>query len=136
PRVRLFVPLELFLLVALEAACHGVELIALIELALHHEPVRIATDLLRVDRVEKALAERQVVDGIQQVGFSGAIRAGKRIHIRRKLQGGFGIILEIKDSELFQPHVGSYSADDLISSKSTNSPARFAPFFGLPCGGM
>ena len=62
------------------------------------------TDILAIDRVEIALAEREIVDSVEQVGFSGAIVAHKAVDVVAKGDIGLRIILEITHYQPIEHH--------------------------------
>ena len=51
---------------------------------------------LRVDRIERTTAERQVVDSIEQIGLALAIAAEKTVELGRELKRSLPDILEIE----------------------------------------
>ena len=59
---------------------------------------------LRVYRVGGALAERQVVDGIQQVGLAHAVLPDEAVHVGRELEVGLLDVLVVEYGESFQYH--------------------------------
>ena len=52
--------------------------------------------ILRIDRVSRTLAERKVVNSIQQVGFSHAVLPKKTVQLGRKRQVSLCNILIIQ----------------------------------------
>ena len=74
------------------------------ERTLHHEEVLVMPDVLAFDGVEIALAEGQVMDGVEQVGLSLPIITGKDVHAMVKLQAGLAVILKIYKGNLLQEH--------------------------------
>ena len=103
--VGLLVALEYLLLAALHAAI-DVLLIAIGRLvqSLHYEEVALVAHHLRVYRVGGALAERQVIDGIQQVGLAHAVLPDEAVHVGRKLEVGLLDVLIVEYGESFQNH--------------------------------
>ena len=70
---------------ALHARIHRFGLAALREVvALNHKEVLVVCDDLTVDVCEARMAERQVVNGVEQVGLSLAVVADETIHVGRK----------------------------------------------------
>jgi len=51
-----------------------------------------------------ALAKRQQVNGIQQIGFALSVLAEKAVELGRKLHGGFAYVLEIQYGYPMQVH--------------------------------
>ena len=86
--VFLLVSLELLLLPALHAAIYFLRCavgLLLVE-ALYDKEVGLVADVLRVDGVARAFAERQEVDGVQQVGLPHAVLPEKTVQLGRKCQ--------------------------------------------------
>jgi hypothetical protein len=61
-------------------------------------------DILGVDGVEIAFAKREVMDGIQQIGFSGTVITSKAIDLGRETGPCFPVILKIGNIEVLQVH--------------------------------
>ena len=83
--VLLLVALELFLAAALHAAVDflGGAVLLLIE-SLHHEKLFAVADDLRVDGVGAALAEREIIDRVQQVGLAHTVVSDEAVQLRGK----------------------------------------------------
>ena len=94
--ILLLVPLEVLLCSALHTAVDvdWVGSLILIE-SFHDKEVLVVHNDLRVDWIEGASAERQVVDGIQEVGLALAVMPDKAVEIGRKLKRSLTYILEI-----------------------------------------
>ena len=103
--VLLLVALELLLLPALHAAIDFLRRTVrrLIE-PLYHEEIGLVKDVLRVDGVARALTERQVVDGIQQIGLAHAVLPEKAVQLGRERQFHLLQVLIIKDRYTLQYH--------------------------------
>ena len=105
PRILLPVALELLLLSPLQSAVHLLRFprIRLIK-PLHHEELLPMQDILRVHRVHRTLAERQIIHRIQQIRLSHSVFADHTVQFRRKLQFRLRQILIIQYGYPFQPH--------------------------------
>ena len=95
--IRLFVALQLLLLSAFHAAVdrHRLVLIGSIR-SVEHKKVGVVLYHLRVDRIERTAAERQVVDSIEQIGLALAIAAEKTVELGRELKRSLPDILEVE----------------------------------------
>jgi hypothetical protein len=60
------------------------------------EKISIVPYILTINQVEITLRERQVMNGIQQIGFAGTVISGKAIDLFRELQRSFPVILKIE----------------------------------------
>ena len=79
--VLLIVSSELLLLSLLDAAMQFVFLAVLQHFRLQHKKALTVADILGIDRVEIALAEREVVDRIQHRGLARTIVTHKAVHL-------------------------------------------------------
>lgn len=61
-------------------------------------------DAQRIQRTATALAERQVVDGIEDIGFAHAIAPNEAIYVGRELQFDVFEIAIIKDLQACECH--------------------------------
>ena len=60
--------------------------ISLLIETLNHEEVGLMEDILRVDGIPSAFAEREVIDGIQQIGLSHAVLPQETVQLIGKEQ--------------------------------------------------
>jgi hypothetical protein len=61
------------------------------------EEILSVTDILAVDRVERAFAEGQIVDRIEKVGFPGTVISNETIDFIRENKRSFLVIFKITD---------------------------------------
>ena len=103
--IGLLIALEGLFLSAFHAAVDILFLpkVGLVE-SLHHKEVGLVAHHLRVDGVRSALAEREVVDGIEQIGLAHAVLPNKAVHIGRKLEVGLLDVLIVEYGEALQYH--------------------------------
>jgi hypothetical protein len=66
-------------------------------------------DILGIRNVKIALAEGQIIDGIQQVGLSNPIVAYETIYLSGETQGGLTKIFIIQDRKLPDVHRSNFS---------------------------
>ena len=104
PLVLFLVSLEYFPLTRLYAAIHVVAGSLLVETSLNNKETRTVANTLGVDGVESALAGTEVIHGIEQVGFTGSVKAGKEIGLGGKLQRSFAVIPEIDYGNIPEVH--------------------------------
>jgi hypothetical protein len=52
-------------------------------------------DILYIDGTEITLAEREIVDGIEQVGLACSVVANKAVNIATQLHIGLTVVLEV-----------------------------------------
>ena len=64
--------------------------------SLQHKEILAVTYILRIDNVRKTLAEREIVDGIQQVTLAHTVVPDKTVDIIGKVKVGLNNILEVK----------------------------------------
>ena len=102
--IGLFVPPHLLCLTFFLDAGHRYHVLPYLVVAMDGKEFLSAADVLAVDRIEKALAERQVVDGIQQVGLSDPVVAHQTVDVGTEVHIQFGIGLEIVQFEIRQVH--------------------------------
>jgi hypothetical protein len=72
--------------------------------AVHRKKILAVPDVLGVIRIEITLAERQIVDRVQQIGFTRAVVSDYAIDLPGEKKLGIRVILEIVQSELMQMH--------------------------------
>ena len=98
--VRLLVPAHLLAFPAAEdAACHVVAIVAV-----DGEEVVAHAYVLHVDGIKVAFAEREVVDGVEEVGLPRPVVADEAVDIAAEGNVGFGIVLEVGQYQSFQGH--------------------------------
>jgi hypothetical protein len=56
-------------------------------------------DVMKIDRVKKTSTERQKVNRIEQVGFTGAIIAQKAVQLRAELDFSLFDVFEIENGQ-------------------------------------
>jgi hypothetical protein len=78
----------MFFLSSLEAAKNFFGLVIYVVPALNNGYIGAVPDILRVEQVSMAFAERQVINRIEQVGFTHAIVSQKAINLGRQTQIG------------------------------------------------
>jgi hypothetical protein len=62
-------------------------------------------DILAIDNIKIRFADRQIVNGIEQVGFSDAVVPDKAIYLFRKRKISVFIIFKIKQRKFLQEHL-------------------------------
>ena len=91
--VVLLVPLELLLLAAFETAGKLIVNTAVTRIiALNHKEGLSVRNIGTVDRTYCALAEREVIDGIEQIGLSHSVATYKAVYLARKSKRNIGQI--------------------------------------------
>jgi hypothetical protein len=100
------VTLKLLLLFALHATENffGASVIGGI-FALYHKEISRMQHILRVDGVTRTLAERQIIDGIQQIGLSHAVLPKEAVQLVGKSQVCLCYVLIIKYGDTVQYHI-------------------------------
>ena len=98
--VGLLVPTHLLALAATQQATGHVVAV----MAVDGEEVLAHPYVLYVYRVEVTLAEREVVDGIEEVGFSSTVVADEAVDIATECYVGLGVVLEIRKYQPVQRH--------------------------------
>jgi hypothetical protein len=93
--VIFLVAFELLLLVSAHAAIDRLFLLLAFKDALDHRKFSLVRDILGIHRVQVALAEGKVMDGIEQVGLPYPVFTHETIDPRAQLQVCLRIILEI-----------------------------------------
>ena len=85
--VLLLVALEVLLGATLHATIDVVYVSIVVTIvALQHEELLAMGDHLRVDGIEGTPAEREIIDGIKEVGLTHPIMADKTVDLGRQLQ--------------------------------------------------
>jgi hypothetical protein len=68
------------------------------------EKIFLMVDVLRINGIEITFAKRQVMNGIEQIGFSGAVSSNETIDLIGKVKICFAVVLEICDAQVFEVH--------------------------------
>lgn len=95
--VYLSVSLEYFLLAFLKAAHYLLDTAVFIKRSVNHKKFFTMPDILQGQGVKVAPAIGKVVYGIEHIGLTHAISAGKAIDLGVKFKVGFGDVLIIKE---------------------------------------
>jgi hypothetical protein len=66
-------------------------------------------NILRIGNVKIALTEGQIIDGIQQVGFSNPVVANETVYLSGEAQGGLPKIFIIQNRKLPDVHSNNFS---------------------------
>ena len=105
PLVFLFVALEMLLRTPFHSAIDrgGIQGIIFVE-TFQHEEVLVVADDLGINGRIGAVAERQVIDGIQQIRLALAVMADKTVNLRRQLQRCLPDVLIVEDGYFLQYH--------------------------------
>jgi quinolinate synthase len=90
--------------------------------SLDHKKFLIMTDVHLIGRVQKALAKRQIINRVHQVGLSCPIIANKTIQPGRKLNINLFQIFKIDQRQALKIH-GSILLPDKANKKSASLPA-------------
>ena len=104
--VVLLVPLELFLLAALEAAGElavGPAVTRII--ALNHKEGLPVRNIGTVDRTYGALAEGEIIDCIEQIGLSHSVASYETVYLARKSKRDIGQIPIIEYRYIIEQHI-------------------------------
>ena len=68
-----------------------------------------------------ALAEREVIDGIEQVGFTHAVVSEEAVDLRRAVNVGLMDVFIVQDGEFVQYHfIQRYDACDVARARGKN----------------
>ena len=102
--VIFFIPFELFLLVALYASRNRFLFAILNKQPVVCKKIRALPDLLAIDGIEIAFAQREIMNRIQQVRFSRAVVACKNVHTLAEVKLSRGVVFEIDDGKVLQVH--------------------------------
>jgi hypothetical protein len=98
PLVLFLVELKYLPLVGLLHAGNIVKAVGVPDInSMDAEKTLVMADILRIDRVEIALAKRKVMNGIQQVRLAGTVISNKTIDFVREKKRRFLVILKICD---------------------------------------
>ena len=117
--VFLLVEAERLLLVALLHARHQFVVLPVVRIhAVDGKEILLVADVLLVGGTKKTLAERKVVDGIEDVGLSRPVEAHETVDILRQLQIGRFTVLEVRQFEFVEVHLL------MTSGHSTSSGTR------------
>ena len=102
--------LEVFFLTAFHATVHqfGAALLCLV-FSLNHEKILVVGYDLRVDGIVRTLAERQKIDGIEEIRLPHAIMPQQAVHLRREVDVGRENILVIDDGDILEYHARKLS---------------------------
>ena len=95
--VILFIALKLLFMIAFYRACYLFIVVVFTERAVHDKKVSILLYLLCINWGKVAFAERQVMYGIQQIGFTRTIIAGKGVNTLAEGKFSFGVVFKIDD---------------------------------------
>jgi hypothetical protein len=68
------------------------------------EEILVVPDVQLVGGIEKALAEREIIDGIQHIRLPCPVESDKTVHLLRERHFGGLAVLEVSQSQLFQVH--------------------------------
>jgi hypothetical protein len=93
-------------------------------IALNHEEVLTVPDVLGISSVEITLAERQIMNGIQNVGFTHSVSPDQTVDLGAEFHPGLLVILKINQREAFQIH-GGISRFDVKLIKNPDSAGVF-----------
>ena len=63
--------------------------------ALQHKKTLVVADILAIDRIKVTLAKRQVMYGVEQIGFADSVVPYKTIDLGRKNSFKLAVILKI-----------------------------------------
>ena len=105
PIVFLLIEAERLLLVAFLHTRHKLVVLAIMRIhAMNSKKVLLVADVLLVGSAEEALAEREVIDGIEDVGLPRPVEAHEAVDILRQLQIRRFAVLEVGQFEFVEIH--------------------------------
>ena len=104
PWVRLLVALELLALAAWEGEKDGLGAVAKEVFALQHAEILASSEESFFGGVDVTLAEREVIDGVEQIGLAHTIIAEEAVDLRRANDVSLPDVLIVQDGELVQYH--------------------------------
>ena len=102
-----------FLLVSLQRLCpvlidtahlRAVPRFLVGKIAVQREKIRSQLHRTHILSRKAALPERQIMNGIQQVGLAAAIRTHDAVHVAVEREGGFSVGFEISEMDGFEVH--------------------------------
>ena len=105
PGIRLLVTLELFALPTRDGAEDGLRTVAKEVFALQYAKRFSTPEEPLLGSVDVTLAEGEVIDGIEQVGFSHAVVTEEAIDLRRAVDVSLTEIFIVQDGEFVQYHI-------------------------------
>jgi hypothetical protein len=105
PFIFLLISPDFFLLAILKTAMNLFLVVVKLILTLEGEKLFGMPDILRIGIIEIAFTERQIINGIQQIGFANSIVPDKAIQFPGESEGGFTKILIIQHRKLPDKHV-------------------------------
>ena len=104
--VVLFIPLKLLLLTTFETAGKFVVHTAVARIiALNHKERLTVCNIRTIDRAYCTLAEREIIDGIEQIGFPHSVATYKTIYLARKSKRDIGQIPIIEYRYIIEQHI-------------------------------
>ena len=128
-RIFFLITLELFLLPSLHAAINFFRSsVSCFIKALDNKEIGIMTDILGIDRIAGAFAERQEIDCIQQIRLSHAVLSEETVQLGRKRKFHLLQVLIIEYRYAFQYHYNNneFGHKDNAKQKAVqNKPALF-----------
>lgn len=104
PFVLLFIAFELFTLTLFQSAgdLFGASLFLIH--SLNHEELLVVPYVERIDALQGTFTKREVVDGIEQVGFPHTVIAQQAVELGREQQRGLGDVPVVEYVEFGEKH--------------------------------
>ena len=104
--VFLLVETERFLLVTFLHARHQLVILAVVRIhTMYGKEILLVADVLLVGGAKDALAKREVIDGIKDVGLPCPVETHETIDVLRKQQVGRFAVFEIRQFEFVEIHI-------------------------------
>lgn len=86
-------------------ALHQVGAIVAGKSSVEGKKIGIVLDVLGIGKVEITFAEGKVINGIEDVCFSGTVPTDKTIDIARELERCLGAVFKLTDCQMIQMHI-------------------------------
>ena len=136
--ILLFITLELLALLPPNGAEDFLQSPLIVVLPLQHTHVLLVMDDLPVLCMDMAFREREVIDGIEQIGLSHAVVAEKTIHFRRESDFCLLYVFVIENRKPLEYHLGCINGTKvkniLRSIDYLVKKNYFRALNRLPCG--
>ena len=118
--VDLLVPAHLLALATPEDATGDIGAV----MAVDGEELLADADVLHIDRVEIALAEREIVDGVEEVGLAGTVVAHEAVDLGAEGDLDLGVVLEVGEGKAVESHVNQLLRVKFSTAAATSSMSQ------------
>ena len=93
--------------------------------AVDQKCVRTVAYALRIGKIESAFTDRQVMYGVEQVGFAGSVVAYQAVDLRRKLDMGFRNVLEVYQRQFVEVHKVVFTFPKILNFREYSAARGF-----------